>query len=160
MPRYQAGQDQKALLAMNWVVINSMNDPGQRAATAARLAKLLEDPATTADARQFICAQLYQVGTEAEVATVAPLLLDPATSDMARLFLERVKSEASSAALRAALDKLEGRPLIGVANSLSIIGDEASVAKIIALTKSQDAAVALPPGGRWATSAARRRSTS
>lgn len=30
MPRYQAGQDQKALLAMNWVVINSMNDPGQR----------------------------------------------------------------------------------------------------------------------------------
>ncbi|MGI6416706.1 MAG: HEAT repeat domain-containing protein [Thermoguttaceae bacterium] len=143
MPGYQAGQDQKALLAMNWVVINAMNDPGQRAATAARLAKLLQDPATTADARQFICAQLYQIGTEAEVSIVAPMLLNPATTDMARLFLERIKSEASIAALRAALGKLEGRPLIGVANSLSIMGDEASVEKIIALTKSQDAAVAL-----------------
>ncbi len=34
-------------------------------------------------------------------------------------------------------------PSIGVANSLSLIGDEASVDKIIALTKSQDAVVAL-----------------
>ena len=42
-----------------------------------------------------------------------------------------------------ALDKLEGRALIGVANSLSLLQDAASVDKIIALTKSQDAAVAL-----------------
>ena len=41
------------------------------------------------------------------------------------------------------MDKLEGRALIGVANSLSLIQDAASVDKIIALTKSQDAAVAL-----------------
>ena len=119
MAKYEAGQDQKALLAMNWVVINAMNDANQRAATAARLAKVLQDPATTAAARQFICAQLYRIGTEAEVSAVAPLLLDPATTDTARLFLERVKSEASIAALRQALDKLEGRALIGVVNSLS-----------------------------------------
>ena len=143
MAKYEAGQDQKALLAMNWVVINAMNDANQRAATAARLAKVLQDPATTSAARQFICAQLFWIGTEAEVAAVAPLLLDPATTDTARLFLERVKSEAAIAALRQALDKLEGRPLIGVVNSLSLIRDAASVDKIIALTKSQDAAVAL-----------------
>ncbi len=143
MPKYQAGQDQKALLAMNWVVINSMNDANQRAATAARLAQILQDPATTAAARQFICAQLYQIGTEAEVSAVAPMLLDPVTTDTARLFLERVDSEASNAVLRAALDKLDGRALTGVANSLSIIGDEASVEKIIALTASGDATVAL-----------------
>ena len=142
-PKYEAGQDQKALLAMNWVVINAMNDANQRAATAARLAKILQDPATTAAARQFICAQLFRIGTEAEVSAVAPLLLDPATTDTARLFLERVKSEAAIAALRQALDKLEGRALIGVINSLSLIQDAASVDKIIALTKSQDAAVAL-----------------
>ena len=143
MPTYEAGQDQKALLAMNWVVINAMNDANQRAATAARLARLLEDPATTAAARQFICAQLFQIGTEAEIAAVAPMLLDPATSDNARLFLERVKSEASIAALRAALDQLEGRPLTGVVNSLSIMGDETSVGKVIALTRSEDPMVAL-----------------
>src|SRR3990170_5954806 len=58
MAKYEAGQDQKALLAMNWVVINAMNDPNLRAATAARLAKALQDPAATAAARQFICGQL------------------------------------------------------------------------------------------------------
>ena len=143
MAQYEAGQDQKALLAMNWVVINAMNDANQRAATAARLAKVLQAPATTSAARQFICAQLFWIGTAAEVSAVAPLLLDPATTDTARLFLERVKSEAAIAALRQALDKLEGRPLIGVINSLSLIQDAASVDKMIALTKSQDAAVAL-----------------
>ena len=143
MAQYEAGQDQKALLAMNWVVINAMNDANQRAATAARLAKILQAPATTSAARQFICAQLFWIGTAAEVSAVAPLLLDPATTDTARLFLERVKSEAAIAALRQALDKLEGRPLIGVINSLSLIQDAASVDKMIALTKSQDAAVAL-----------------
>ncbi len=143
MAKYEAGQDQKALLAMNWVVINAMNDASQRAATAARLAKVLKDPATTTAARQFICAQLYRIGTEAEVSAVVPMLLDPATTDTARLFLERIKSKASAAALREALDKLQGRPLIGVANSLSILQDAASVEKIFALTNSQDAAVAL-----------------
>lgn len=143
MPKYEAGQDQKALLAMNWVVINAMNDANQRAATAARLAKVLQDPATTPAARQYICAQLFQIGTDAEVAAVAPLLLDPATSDNARLFLERVKSEAAIGALRAALDKLQGRPLTGVVNSLSIVRDPASVDRIVALTKSDDPMVAL-----------------
>nr|HPM84913.1 hypothetical protein [Candidatus Anammoximicrobium sp.] len=143
MAQYEAGQDQKALLAMNWVVINAMNDAKERAATAARLAKILQAPATTSAARQFICAQLFWIGTAAEASAVAPLLLDPATTDTARLFLERVKSEAAIAALRQALDKLEGRPLIGVINSLSLIQDAASVDKMIALTKSQDAAVAL-----------------
>ncbi len=143
MAKYEAGQDQKALLAMNWVVINAMNDPKQRAATAARLAKVLQDPATTPAARQFICTQLYRIGTDAEVPAVAPMLLNPATADTARLFLERIKSEASIAALRAALDKLQGRQLAGVANSLSLLGDEASVGKIIALTESQDPVVAL-----------------
>ena len=143
MAKYEAGQDQKALLAMNWVVINAMNDRTQRAATAARLAKVLQAPATTAAARQFICAQLYRIGTEAEVSAVAPMLLDPATSDTARLFLERIRSVESVAALRAALDKLQGRALIGVVNSLSLIQDADCVDKISALTKSQEAAVAL-----------------
>lgn len=143
MAKYEAGQDQKALLAMNWVVINAMNDPNRRAATAARLAKVLRDPTTTTAARKFLCAQLYRIGTEAEVAAVAPMLLDPASTDTARLFLERIKSKASVAALRAALDKLEGRPLIGVVNSLSLMQDDASVEKILGLTKSQDVDVAL-----------------
>ena len=98
MAKYEAGQDQKALLAMNWVVINAMNDPNQRAATAARLARVLRASTTTGAARQFICAQLYRIGTEAEVSAVAPMLLDPATTDTARLFLERIQSAESVAA--------------------------------------------------------------
>lgn len=143
MAKYEAGQDQKALLAMNWVVINAMNDPSQRAATAARLARVLGASTTTDATRQFICAQLYRIGTEAEVSAVAPMLLDPATTDTARLFLERIQSAESVAALRRALDKLEGRALVGVINSLSLVQDAASVDRISALTTSQDEAVAL-----------------
>lgn len=143
MAKYEAGQDQKALLAMKWVLINAMNDPSQRAATAARLARVLKASTTTGAARQFICAQLYRIGTEAEVSAVAPMLLDPATTDTARLFLERIQSAESVAALRGALDQLEGRALIGVVNSLSLVQDAASVDRISALTGSQDATVAL-----------------
>ncbi|MDO5580791.1 MAG: hypothetical protein Q4G69_06620 [Planctomycetia bacterium] len=139
-----AKNDQKALLAMEWVVINSINDPKTRPQVAARLAKLAADPNVSYESKVFICAMLFRIGTPAEVPAIAPLLDDPKTADAARLFLERVPSEEATVALRKALDKLTGkRESIGVMNSLSVKKDAASVGKFIELTKSSDAAIAL-----------------
>ncbi|MGN1274012.1 MAG: HEAT repeat domain-containing protein [Thermoguttaceae bacterium] len=137
-----AGTDAEAVRAMDWIVINATSDPELRKATAARLAKMLAEEKTSADAKKYICAKLYRIGTDAEVPLVAPLLMDPATVDDARFLLERIRSEAAVSALRDAFGKLTGRPQIGVMNSLSLIQDEASFAKIAGLTQSADDEVA------------------
>jgi len=137
-----AGTDAEAVRAMDWIVINATSDPELRKATAARLAKMLADEKTSVDAKKYICAKLYRIGSDAEVPLVAPLLMDPATVDDARFLLERIRSEVAVSALRDALAKLNGRPLIGVMNSLSLIQDEASFAKIAELTQSSDDEVA------------------
>ncbi|MBR0191302.1 MAG: hypothetical protein IJQ31_04465 [Thermoguttaceae bacterium] len=137
-----AGTDAEAVRAMDWIVINATSDPELRKATAARLAKMLAEEKTSADAKKYICAKLYRIGTDAEVPLVAPLLMDPATVDDARFLLERIRSEAAVAALRDAFGKLTGRPQIGVMNSLSLIQDEASFAKIAELTQGADDEVA------------------
>lgn len=139
-----AKNDQKALLTMEWVVINSINDSKARSQVASRLAKLAVDPKVSYEAKAFICSMLFRVGTAAEVPAIATLLDDPKTADIARLFLERVPSEEATVALRKALDKLAGqREVIGVMNSLSVKKDAASVSKFIEFTKSSDAAIAL-----------------
>ncbi|MDO4570257.1 MAG: hypothetical protein Q4D38_07740 [Planctomycetia bacterium] len=123
LPKWVAGTDAGALLAMDWIVIHATSDPAARKETARRLAELLDNPKTTPGARKFIFAKLYQVGTEAEVPLVAPWLEKPETTDDARLFLERLGTDAAKKAMRDAAAKLEGRPLVGIMNSLSILED-------------------------------------
>lgn len=135
--------DQKALMAVEWAVIGAVSDPEVKPKVAARLARLAADPDVSYEAKVFICAMLFRIGTPAEVPAAAALLNDPKTADAARLFLERVDSEEAAAALRSALDRPAGkRELIGVMNSLSIKEDAASVGKMIELTKNPDASVA------------------
>lgn len=141
-PKFTPGSDAGPMLTLEWAVINSMNDPAARKTVAARLAALLKDPNTTIDAKKFICAKLYRIGTEAEVSAVTPLLADPLLVDDSRLFLERIGSEEARKALRDAAAKLQGRALIGVLNSLSILQDAPSAKIIIEQTNSSDKEVA------------------
>ncbi len=141
-PGWNAGQDATVMRTMDWVVINAMKDQTAQKNVAKRLAKLLAEPQTSADAKKFICAKLYRIGTEAEVAAVVPLLKDPQTIDDARLFLERIRSETAIAALRETLKTAEGRGRIGAVNSLSLIQDEESFVFIAELTKNPDAETA------------------
>ena len=46
--------------------------PHARAEIAARLAQLLRQPDTTPAAKQFICLQLRQIGTPAEIPPAGP----------------------------------------------------------------------------------------
>ena len=90
LPTYQPGQDMAALLAIDRAVIQAMASPPTRSACAARLAALLADAGTTPAARQYICLQLRQIGTPAEVPLLARLLSQPDTSEMARYALETI----------------------------------------------------------------------
>ncbi len=142
LPAYEYGQDIAPLLAIDRAVITSMGSPEGRAACAARLAKLLETEGTTPAARQYICLQLRQVGTPAEVPLLARLLLKEESSEMARHALEAIAGEESLSALRAALPKLKGKLQIGIINSLAARKDAGSVAQFKSLADSQDGDVA------------------
>lgn len=162
MPRYEYGQDMGPLLAIDLEVIRVMGSAEKRADLAARLAALLEDEATTPAARQYICLQLRNIGTDAQVPILARLLRQPDSSEMARHALESIPGQASLQALRDALDDLQGPLLAGVLGSLAMRQDDASVDTLVSLAGSPDAIVAVAAvralggiGGAEATEALR-----
>jgi HEAT repeat protein len=143
LPAYQPGQDMAALLTIDRAVTEAMGSPQTRAACAARLAALLADADTTPAARQAICLQLRQVGTAAEVPLLAKLLAEPETCEPARYALESIPGAEATAALRAALDSLQGPSLVGVIHSLAARRDVAAVAGLVRLADSPDPQVAV-----------------
>lgn len=142
LPAYQYGKDIAALLAIDHEVIVAMATPEKRAACAARLAALLDAKDTTLAAKQYICCQLRQVGTAAEVPILARLLATSDTAEMARCVLESIPGEESVAVLRNALGTLQGRVLIGAINSVAVRKDAQSVAKLKELAQNNDPKVA------------------
>ncbi len=142
LPKYEYGQDMAALLAMDRAVIQAMATPESRSKCAARLADLLAAKETTPAARQYICLQLRQIGTPAEVPLLAAMLLKPDTSQIARYALQQIPGEAASAALRAGLDTLKSKLLIGVINSVAVRKDTGAVSALARLADSSDEQVA------------------
>ncbi len=128
LPKYEYGKDMAALLTIDREVIRAMAAPASRSACATRLAALLEAASTTRAAKQYICLQLRQVGSRAEVPLLTRLLADPRASQMARYALESIPGEESIAALRDAMNTLHGDSLIGVINSVAARKDVQSVA--------------------------------
>jgi HEAT repeat protein len=142
LPAYQYGQDMAPLLAIDRAVIQAMASPATRTACAARLASLLESPTTTAPARQYICFQLRQIGTPAQVPLLSRLLQQADTSEMARQALEAIPGEASLATLREALNTLKDKQLVAVISSVAARHDVQSVAKLCTLADAADKPVA------------------
>ena len=142
LPRYEPGQDMAALLAIDRAVIEAMASPQSRSACAARLAQLLAGDGTTPAACQYICLQLRQIGTAAEVPLLAELLSKPETSEIARYPLETIPGPEAAAALRAALTGLDGPRLVGVLQSVAARRDAAAVPTLQRLADSADAQVA------------------
>jgi HEAT repeat protein len=142
LPSYQFGQDLAPLLVIDREVIRAMAARETRSACAARLASLLESADTTPAARQYICQQLRQVGTAAEVPVLARLLGKDETSEIARHALEAITGPESLAALRGALTKVHGNLQVGVINSLAARRDASAVPQLQVLADDQDATVA------------------
>ncbi len=88
------------------------------------------------------CRQLAVIGTKDAVAPLAALLGDEKLSHMARYGLEPIPDPAVDDALRDALGKLKGRPLVGVIGSIGVRRDTKATKQLVKLLKSSDTAVA------------------
>jgi HEAT repeat protein len=73
------------------------------------------------------CRQLAIIGTKDAVAPLSALLGDEKLSHMARYGLEPIPEAAVDEALRDALGKLKGRPLVGVIGSIGVRRDAKAV---------------------------------
>lgn len=104
--------------------------PAAKVGDAARTAPLL-DTLRSATAplhdRARACQQLAVVGSSDAVPALAGLLADPQLGDYAREALECMPHPDAGAALREALGRLEGRPLLGAIHSVGARRDGGSV---------------------------------
>ena len=105
------------------------------------LIALLQSDAPKAE-KAITCKKLVIYGTEQAIPALAPLLADKELASWARTALEAIPGSASDAALRKALDKLEGRLLIGTINSIGVRRDTRSVDALARKLNDADAGVA------------------
>ena len=84
------------------------------------------------------CRQLAIIGTKDAVAPLAALLGDEKLSHMARYGLEPIPDPAVDEALRDALGKLKGRPLVGVIGSIGVRRDARAVKPLANILMQHD----------------------
>ncbi|MDD5523247.1 MAG: HEAT repeat domain-containing protein [Kiritimatiellae bacterium] len=106
-----------------------------------KLIAVLQSDAQPQD-KAIACKKLAICGTKAAVPALAVLLSDEKLASWARIGLESIPNRAVDEALRNAMDKLQGKLLIGVINSISRRGDTKAVKSIIQKTKDTDVEVA------------------
>ena len=108
----------------------------------------------TQEEKAAACRQLARVATKQSVPTLASLLGDEKLSHMARYAMETIPDPSVDEALRDALGKLKGRPLLGVIGSLGVRRDAKAVdaiAKLLAGSRRRRRPRL--PHAPWATSA-------
>ncbi|MDQ1256069.1 MAG: hypothetical protein QG656_665, partial [Candidatus Hydrogenedentes bacterium] len=138
---YQFGDSREKFTALNDIVVASQSDPAFRAEIANKLAALLATDATL-DCKQYVCRELYLIGSAEQVPQIAALLTNPETSDMARYALEQMPDPAACKALAEALDKVEGALKVGVINSIGERRSPLSVPALAKLIWDKDPAIA------------------
>ena len=138
---YEFGHSRERFTELNDIIIASYTQPKFRKEIADKLAALLATDATR-ECKQFLCRQLYVIGTADQVPAIAALLTDPETSDMARYALERMPDPAADKALMDALAKVTGKLEIGVINSLGERRKSGAVPALAELTGDADAEIA------------------
>ncbi len=86
---------------------------------SAALAAVLQSDAPKAE-KAITCKRLAVWGNEDAVPALTPLLEDAELASWARIALEAIPGPAADKALRDAMDKVDGRLLIGVINSIGV----------------------------------------
>jgi HEAT repeat protein len=105
------------------------------------LISTLQSSAPAAE-KAITCKQLAIYGTKDAVPVLAPLLPDKDLSSWARIALEAIPGPAADDALRAAMDKVQGRLLVGVINSIAVRRDPKAVSELVKKLKDADPDVA------------------
>ena len=118
---YRFGDSREDLTVVEDMVKQTLStgDEAAQQRLAAHLAAMLDSETVTLDAKDFICRQLWLIGSEDHVAALAPLLYDPATANMARYALENIPGNEVNRALLDALDETKGEVQAGIIGSLA-----------------------------------------
>lgn len=134
---YRREQDRRFLGPVNELVHLSAGYPRLRAHLAQRMIDMLKSEATD-DSRAYVLEQVSLIASTGDVRELAAFIGDPQLGHAACITLERIPGEDSLAALRNALDRLEGRALIGVVNSLGQRRDRQAVSRLTRLLERDD----------------------
>lgn len=156
--QYDHSQPRAPLFTLEQFVARSTGKP-EGAEIAAMLTSMLTDPGSSFVAKVIMCQQLANVGTDAQVPTLAKLLDDPQLSDPARYALEGMQSATADAALRSTLQRLGGKQLIGVINSLADRRDKEAVPAFEKLLTNADPAVVMASANALAVIASKQSSS-
>jgi len=138
---FEYGKDSAPMLLVEQIVVESAKDAKQREAVEQRLLAVF-DAHPTRDAKEFLCRQLFTIGTARSAPRLESMLTDPAVAHMARFALGRLETPEASAALVRALGKTSGNLQVGVLNTLASRRCREALPEIIKLLASPDAAVA------------------
>jgi len=114
---YEYGQPREVMTDLADIVRAASANPGDAKLVEKSLLKTLKSKATLAG-RDYICRQLFIVGSEESASILGSMLADEKTTDMARYALERIGGDAIDEVLMDALKKTSGKAKIGVINSL------------------------------------------
>jgi len=123
-----------AVPALAQTVAPKQDEPG--------LIAVLQNAGASQKDKVDACRQLAIIGGKDSIAPLAALLGDEKLSHNARYALERNPDPAVDEALRSALGKLQGRPLVGVITSVGVRRDVKSVPALAKLLNESDAMVA------------------
>jgi type 1 glutamine amidotransferase len=139
---YDWGQSRLALTEVSEIIKKAHSSPTELRQIEKSLLEVLTSDSTRAG-KQFVCRELSIIGTGQSVSVLGNMLIDEETSDMARYALERIPGTAVDEALRSALRKATGKPMIGIINSLGQRRDGRAVRALSRLVGNPDEMVAV-----------------
>ncbi len=136
---YAYGDSTAALETVHGLVQAAYGDPAAALQIEKELTEVLKMPEATDDARDFVCRQLWMIGSDYSVPVLAGMLTgEKRMSDMARYALQEQPGAAARAALEQALKTADGDNLIGIINSLGERGEPESAPAVVALLNRDD----------------------
>ncbi|MFC1542214.1 HEAT repeat domain-containing protein, partial [Candidatus Latescibacterota bacterium] len=139
---YKFGDSRVPLTVVADLVTASKGFPSIRLNLEKQLTAVLASEATL-ECKEFICRQLWFMGTDVSVPQLAKMLTVEETSDMARYALETNMSELAGNAFRDGLKTAQGRILIGIINSLGNRKDTESTETLKTLAADSDKDVSI-----------------
>ncbi len=129
------------LLAASPTPAAAANDHNCSPEQVCELITLLKSNGPKAD-KALACKKLAIFGDKNAVPALASLLPDPELASWARIALEAIPGPEADAALRNAMDKVQGRVLVGVINSIAVRRDPKAVSGLVKKLKDPDPDIA------------------
>jgi HEAT repeat protein len=128
------------LAPIDQAIRRSHGDVSQRKEIERRLIDVLQTEATAA-AKEFAIRRLIFVGTEESVPALAKYLVDPKLGPLAQRTVQAIPGEASTAALRQAVEKTPHGRQLGLIQGLGMLRDRKAIPMLAGLVKNSNAGV-------------------